>query len=284
MNQFQLPDNVGVGAVTLAVQDLDLLSQFYQNIIGLKKREASDQVVELGTEERSLLRLLHTPDGVPANRATGLFHFAILVPTRSALAHWLKHAASAGYQLDGAADHLVSEALYLSDPEGNGIEIYRDRPREEWRFERGELIMDTLPLDLAGLLAESPNTPFDKLPAGTKMGHIHLKVDKLEKGIHFFEDVLAFDKMVVMPGAGFLSAGGYHHHVGINTWHSHNAPPLGPNNLGLKSYTLEFLEETARKQLLSHLESKQLHVFTTPSDQPAIKDPFENIVILELAD
>ncbi len=179
-------------------------------------------------------------------RQTGLYHFAILVPTRRDLAVALVRLAQGGWQLDGASDHLVSEALYLSDPDGNGIEIYRDRPRAEWRRgPDGQLSMATLPLDLDDLLGELQTAPVDpvgdaQMPDGTRIGHVHLQVAELEQTEAFYAGVLGFDVMVRgYPGALFVAAGGYHHHVGLNTWHSRggSTPPSG--GIGLRAYELK---------------------------------------------
>src|SRR4051812_31941684 len=168
---------------------------------------------------------------------TGLFHLAILVPTRVELARAARRVMRFGWSLTGASDHLVSEALYLNDPEGNGIEIYRDRPREEWRYdERGEMQMATIPLDLDGVMGElAPDANGDAgMPAGTRTGHVHLQVSELPAAEEFYEHGLGFDVTVrSYPGALFVSAGGYHHHIGMNTWTSQGGSPPPPGSRGL---------------------------------------------------
>jgi catechol 2,3-dioxygenase len=175
-------------------------------------------------------------------RATGLFHLAILVPSRRELAFALARLAEAKVPLDGASDHLVSEALYLSDPDGNGIEIYRDRPREQWRQSEEGIEMATIPLDLQGVLGELDGaaTPPPSAAAGTRIGHVHLQVAELADSEAFYSGVLGFDVIVrAYPGALFLSAGGYHHHIGLNTWHSAGAAPPAPGSIGLRSFEVQ---------------------------------------------
>ena len=238
-----IPPETHIGKVRLRVADVDDLTTFYERVVGLRAVERSDGVVALGTDEgRALVELVSAPDGVPApGFSTGLFHFAILVPDRAELARSLRRIAETGWRLTGASDHLVSEALYLSDPEGNGIEIYRDRPREQWNRDKGELRMATLPLDLDGVLGEidageeSPNG----MPAGTTMGHVHLQVSDIPAAEGFYNGAIGLDVMVrSYPGALFLSAGGYHHHLGLNTWQSQGAPPPPEGALGLDRYEL----------------------------------------------
>jgi catechol 2,3-dioxygenase len=177
----------------------------------------------------------------PPSFSTGLFHLAILVPDRAELARSLQRVSAAGWRLTGASDHLVSEALYLQDPEGNGIEIYRDRPREEWRRNGDELAMATLPLDLESVLGEldAGEPPANGMPSSTTMGHVHLQVADIPAAEGFYNGALGLDVMVrSYPGALFLAAGGYHHHLGVNTWQSQGAPAPPDGALGLDRYEL----------------------------------------------
>jgi catechol 2,3-dioxygenase len=215
--------------------------------VGLRPLGTSNGVVGLGAEEgRPLVELVPSPDA-PLRRAgtTGLFHLAILVPSRLELARALRRVSESGWRLTGASDHLVSEALYLRDPEGNGIEIYRDRDREEWRRVGGEIEMDTLPLDLEGVLSElaGDEAPPAAMPPGTHIGHVHLNVADIPASQAFYRDALGFDVTVrTYPGALFVSAGGYHHHVGLNTWMAspstlgEGAPPPPPGARGLERF------------------------------------------------
>ena len=186
-------------------------------------------MVRLGPEGGpSLVELIGDPDAPRLRPATGLFHLALLVPSRVELARALRRVMNGGWQFTGASDHLVSEALYLRDPEYNGIEIYRDRPREEWSIVDGQIQMATLPLDLQGIAGLADDAG-DGMPAGTTMGHVHLQVAGLAPADSFYHRLLGMDVTVrSYPGALFMSAGGYHHHIGANTWESHGGPAPPP--------------------------------------------------------
>jgi catechol 2,3-dioxygenase len=232
----ELPADTRLGAIRLRAGDIGLLRDFYERVIGLRAIASEDGVTALGAGDRSLVELVSDPDA-PARppHTTGLFHLALLVPTRADLARALRRVFENGWHLSGASDHLVSEALYLSDPEGNGIELYRDRPREEWPREGDEIAMATLPLDLEDLLAE-PGAGDDApaMPDGTVLGHVHLQVKDLDSAAAFWVDALGLDVTASLyPGALFVSAGGYHHHVGLNTWAGVGAPrpPAGARGL-----------------------------------------------------
>jgi len=230
-----------MGAVRLAVADLDGARDFYRDAIGLSELPSDDDVVWLGTEERPIVELVGDPEAPPRPRGTsGLFHLAILVPSRPDLARALQRVAEAGWHLTGASDHLVSEALYLNDPEGNGIELYRDRPREEWPFRDGVLQMDTLPLDLDGVLGELRREDTNSgMPPETRMGHVHLNVGDLTAAEAFYSSALGFGVTVRgYPGALFVSAGGYHHHLGLNTWAGEGAPPPPAGSRGLVEFEI----------------------------------------------
>ena len=238
-----IPPDTSVGKVRLRVADLDDLTTFYERVVGLQAVERGGDVTRLGAADgEPLIELVGAPDAPAApSFSTGLFHLAILVPDRAELARSLQRVAGAGWRLTGASDHLVSEALYLQDPEGNGIEIYRDRPREEWRRNGDELAMATLPLDLEGVLGEldPDERPANGMPAGTTMGHVHLQVADIPASERFYNRGLGLDVMVrSYPGALFLAAGGYHHHLGLNTWQSQGAPPPPEGALGLDRYEL----------------------------------------------
>jgi catechol 2,3-dioxygenase len=231
-----------LGPVRLTVGDLEGLRGFYRDTIGLTELEPSNGVVRLGTGDPSdgaIVELAGDPDAPPRPRGTsGLFHLAILVPSRPDLARALQRVADSGWRLSGASDHLVSEALYTSDPEGNGIELYRDRPRDQWPVRDGVLQMDTLPLDLDGVLGELRREDAEApMPHGTRIGHVHLNVGDLTAAEAFYSGALGFDVMVRgYPGALFVSAGGYHHHLGLNTWVGEGAPPPPPGSRGLREF------------------------------------------------
>ena len=233
-----------MGAVRLTVADLERARDFYRDAIGLTELDSSNGVTRLGAGDRSALpvvELVGDPDAPPRPRGTsGLFHLAILVPSRADLARSLQRVAEAGWRLSGASDHLVSEALYLSDPESNGIELYRDRPRDKWPIRDGVLQMDTLPLDLDGVLGELRREDASAgMPPGTRIGHVHLNVGDLTPAEAFYSGAMGFDITVRgYPGALFVSAGGYHHHLGLNTWAGEGAPPPPEGSRGLREFEI----------------------------------------------
>ena len=231
-----------IGVVRLAVADLDRATGFYERAVGLRRLGDRGETVRLGPEGGApILELEHAPDAPPRPPGTtGLFHFAILVPGRGDLAAAIHRVTDAGWGFTGASDHLVSEALYLRDPEHNGIEIYRDRPREEWDYDGDEVRMATIPLDAEGVLREQGEAdPAGSMPAATTMGHVHLNVADLDATEEFYARHLGLDVTVRnFPGALFLSAGGSHHHVGANTWNGEGAPPPPPGALGLRSFEI----------------------------------------------
>jgi catechol 2,3-dioxygenase len=232
-----------IGKVRLRVADVDDLTAFYERVVGLSAVERDGDVARLAPEGgEPLIELVSAPGAPPApSFSTGLFHLAILVPDRAELARSLRRVDGAGWRLTGASDHLVSEALYLRDPEGNGIEIYRDRPRDQWHRDNDELRMATLPLDLQGVLDElgKDGEATNGMPAATTMGHVHLQVADIPASEGFYNGALGLDVMVrSYPGALFLAAGGYHHHLGLNTWQSEGAPPPPEGALGLDCYEL----------------------------------------------
>ena len=226
-----------LGAVRLRVADLERSTAFYTRAIGLVPvgGDVTDGLVRLGAPDgTAIVELESDPDAPPRRRgAGGLFHLAILVPSRRDLAEALARAVGAGARFSGASDHLVSEALYLNDPEGNGIEIYRDRPRDEWPRASGAVRMDTLPMDVEGVMATlGEAAPASTVPAGTTLGHVHLMVESLDTARRFYVGVVGFDVMVdTYPGALFVAAGGYHHHVGLNVWMSDRPADEGARGL-----------------------------------------------------
>ena len=251
-----LPADTRLGAIRLRAGDVDRLRAFYETTIGLELLGADDGVTALGVDGRPLVELVPGPDApARAARSTGLFHLALLVPTRADLARTLRRVEAAGWPLSGASDHLVSEALYLADPESNGIELYRDRPRDDWPLLGGTVEMATLPLDLRELLGEPGGETADaSMPAGTTLGHVHLQVAELGDSERFWVDALGFDVTVrSYPGALFTSAGGYHHHVGLNTWAGVGAPPPPPGARGLVRFEVVVPDETTLAEVAERL-------------------------------
>lgn len=229
-----------MGAVHLTVADLDRSVGFYRDAIGLEVLALGDDAASFGAGGEELVHLVELPGAAPSRGHTGLFHLALRVPARVDLAQWLTHAARTRVPLAGMSDHFVSEAIYLQDPDDHGIEIYWDRPRQLWEGRIGE--MTTAALDIDDLLTElvAPQTePFEGLPPGTDMGHVHLRVRDVPDAIRFYRDVLGFALMTTYgPHAAFLAAGGYHHHIGANVWQSMGAPAPPPGTASLRHATV----------------------------------------------
>jgi catechol 2,3-dioxygenase len=265
-----------LGAVHLTVGDLARSLDYYRTVIGLDVLAAEDGRASVGAGERELLVLVEVPGARPAHGYTGLYHFALLVPARPDLARWLAHAARDRVPLTGLSDHDVSEAIYLRDPDYHGIEIYCDRPRELWEGQVASRLT-TAPLDVQSLLAElddPESEPFDGLAAGTVMGHVHLKVAAIPETIAFYRDGLGFALMAQLGDqAAFLAAGGYHHHLGSNTWESEGAakPPAGM--AALRHFTVVLPDEAARERVLERVGAKD----------STLADPSGNELVLEVA-
>ncbi len=277
------PDTA-VGTVRLLVSDLHQAREFYQRAIGFQAAELEDGTLVLGVPgERPLIELSGDPSAASLHRrATGLYHLAIRVPSRRDLALALVRLAEARWPLDGASDHLVSEALYLSDPDGNGIEIYRDRPCEQWPRAGDRLEMATLALDLRDLLGEldESSVPQPLAPAGTRIGHVHLQVADLAAAEAFYADILGFEAMVRgYPGALFVSAGGYHHHIGLNTWHSLGAGAPPPGAIGLRSFAVELPSQRELEVLLERVSSAGIEI-DHGAGGALIRDPAGNGIVL----
>jgi catechol 2,3-dioxygenase len=240
---FRLPADTRLAEVRLRVADLARSITYYETVLGMRLIRRGDGNAMLGAhgDDRPLLELseLKGARPVPTRGRTGLFHFAILLPDRPSLGRFVRHLDDLGAKA-GAGDHLVSEALYLHDPDGLGIEVYADRPRNMWRRIDRELMMATDPVDFAGLIAAAGNAPWTGLPAGSVMGHVHLHVGSIEKAAAFFSEALGFDRMVwTYPGALFFGAGGYHHHLGTNIWAGATAVPMRADEAGLIEWTIE---------------------------------------------
>lgn len=241
-----MDDRAHIGSIELRVADLERSRRFYTEAIGLEpvadppSRGAGDPL-SLGAGGRPLVVLSEVEPGAPAPPSTtGLFHLAILHPSRAELAKALRRLAEQGGRLDGASDHAVSEALYLHDPDWNGIELYRDRPKEDWpQSPDGSVGMVTLPLDVQSLIAESEAVDGARVHPDTVMGHVHLRVSDLERSVAFYRDELGMNlRARYGDQAAFLAAGDYHHHVGINTWHSLGGGPPPHGSAGLERFTI----------------------------------------------
>lgn len=252
-----------VGEVGLKVMDLPKMTLFYKEVIGFESISETEREVRLGVGGKTLLKLETADEILPKQqRYAGLYHFAILLPNRKELGKALLHLYNNGVGL-GSSDHLVSEALYLSDPEGNGIEIYRDRETEEWKWSGDQVTMAVDPLDAAGLVqeAQAAGEEWSGLPAGTVMGHIHLHVSNLKKAERFYVEGLGFEIVASMGGqALFLADYNYHHHIGLNVWNGVGIPALPKEVAGLGYYTLVLENEEKRDHLVARLKSLDTEV------------------------
>jgi catechol 2,3-dioxygenase len=272
---FALTRPAHVDTAHLVVTDLPLVARYYREIIGLSTIEAGPSGAVLGVAGVPLLTLSTGSNVARAPRtAAGLFHTAFLVPNRAELGAWLAQAVHKGVQLDGASDHLVSEAIYLSDPEGNGIEIYRDRQPSEWTYvEDGMVQMATQRLDLQALYDEARKEGWQGMADGTAIGHIHLQVGDVPQADMFYRDVLGLKVMARYPGASFFATGGYHHHIAANVWNSRGAPNRAGNMSGLSDYTLKFTDPAQLQAALASLEKLEIDTRRTASGW-ALKDPW----------
>lgn len=288
MVDFVIHPHTRLGPVHLVVSNLARALRFYGDVLGLRAGERRDGNVDLVADGMTpLVVLKERPDARPKPpRTTGLYHFALLLPSRADLALWLRHLAEAGYPLQGAADHLVSEALYLADPDGNGIEIYADRPRDAWPRRDGQVQMATDPLDVPGLLSElnGDDRPWEGVPAGMRVGHVHLHVADLDQAQAFYCDNLGFDLVTYYPPASrasalFVSAGGYHHHIGLNVWAGVGAPPPPPDAVGLRFYTIHLPDEEELARTVEHLRASSVELEETDG-AISLQDPSGNRIRL----
>ncbi len=283
---YRLPEATRLGPIRLQVSDLERSVEFYRHVLGLDAVSDSAGQASLGAPggAEPLVELVQHPGAhpVPRRGRLGLYHFALLLPERRELARLAVHLGEIGSGF-GMGDHGVSEALYLTDPDGLGIEVYADRPRGSWEWSGRQLVMTTEALDLAGLVAQADGPPdgtrFDGISAGAVVGHIHLHVGDLEQAARFYHEALGFDKVVwSYPGALFLSAGGYHHHVGANTWAA-GAPAAGPDDARLLSWRLVLPETRDVERLVASLDSRGYRVESTNGARRAA-DPWGTVVEL----
>jgi catechol 2,3-dioxygenase len=285
MNEKTIEATLRCGVVRLAVRELAQSLAYYQERIGLKVHRREGAVAFLGAGGDDLLALVEQPGARPVQRGrTGLYHFALLTPDRAALSRVLNHLLATNTPIDGASDHGVSEALYLTDPDGHGIEIYRDRPRREWPFVKGSLAMTTDPLDVRGVVAaDRMQAPWDGIDARTVMGHVHLHVAHLDDAVRFYVDRLGLDLMQRFGGqAAFVAAGGYHHHLGLNTWAGVGAPPPSPDAARLLDFELILPDADALAQTVVRLE--QAAITATPDGVGwKLADPSMNQIVLRVA-
>ncbi|VEU79725.1 VOC family protein [Haploplasma axanthum] len=239
MSKYHTADNLYVDNVTLMVKDIDKSLKFYTESLGLTLLNNKSNIYELGTKKRVLVILIHNENALPKERTTGLYHFALLLPDRRFLGQLINHFIVINQKIVGGSDHDVSEALYLSDPDGNGIEIYADRLDTLWKYENDEIVMSTEAMDYEDLIKHAYNAKWTEMPEDTVMGHVHFHVTSLINAGNFFIDTLGFNQMLYYgTSALFLSNKGYHHHVGLNTWNGVTAKNRADNMVGLVGYHL----------------------------------------------
>lgn len=280
--EFHIKPKTFVEHIHVKVEDLERSLRFYQGILGLKILQQTEKTRVLSADGKKPLITIEVPEAVVKKqpRTTGLYHFALLLPKRADLAKTLRHLAASNVRLQGASDHAVSEAIYLADPDGNGIEIYSDRPASAWEWNNQEVVMATKPLDVQGLMAEDDGQSWSGLPEGTLMGHIHLHVDNIEKSREFYCDGLGFDVVSrIADHAMFISTGGYHHHIAFNVWNGTGAQPPVENSVGMRFYTIVYPSEAARSEAVQRLTA--LGYTVNHRDQAiAVTDPAGNQIEL----
>jgi len=276
MKKMNIPDNTKIQSIDLRVNDLEKSFNFYSDLLGFKEIETKDNISFLSAngKEPYLIKLTEDKNSVqrPAH-TTGLYHIAIRFPNRKELARVFLRLFNQQYKFQGFSDLLVSEAIYLADPEGNGIELYTDKPRSEWKWHIGEIQMETLPLNLSVLTDElEDREAWNGIHPETDIGHIHLNVSNLFKAEKFYNDILGFNiTSSAYPGALFLSAGGYHHHIGVNTWNSNNGKTAPKNSTGLISFTVK-IDDIKYLELLKEKAEKEGLLLSANSDSISIMD------------
>lgn len=283
----RLPDATHLGPVRLQIADLRRALGFYQDVLGLRVLEAEAGGALLGAhgDGRVLVELNERRGAVPSPRGArlGLYHYAILLPDRASLGRLVRHFADAGVHA-GAGDHLVSEAFYLTDPDGLGIEVYADRPRSSWRRVGRELMMATDPVDVADLLRAAGDGRWTGMPAGTVIGHVHLHVGDLARAAAFFSEALGFDRITwSYPGALFLSAGGYHHHLGTNTWAGPGATSPSAEEARLLEWTVELPDANAIAEAARRLADAGYPAERVADGEVVATDPWGTGVRLRVA-
>lgn len=274
---FHRKPSTHVGQVRIKVKNLSRSLAFYEEVIGFQVSHQTDSTADLTADGKTVLLTLEQPDGVAdkQGKTTGLYHFALLLPTRSDLAQFVLHLSDRNLPV-GSADHLVSEALYLSDPDGNGIEVYRDRDPSVWSWNGSEVRMATDPLNFRDLLAGVNERKWNGLPSGTVMGHIHLHVSDLQETERFYTQGLGFEVVCRYGGqALFISSGKYHHHIGLNTWNGVGAPRPAANSVGLESFDVVYPNEEARARAVANLREMGAAV-TEEAEGLSVADPSGN--------
>lgn len=281
MNKFH-DNNIFVREIRLKVLDIEKSKEFYTEIMGFKVLESNKKEITFTTDGiNSILSITQPKDVVPKlPRRTGIYHFALLLPSRKDLGLFLKHIRDNDYPIIGGSNHGVSEAVYLQDPDDNGIEVYADIDSSLWKWKENQISMVSDPLDYKGIIDETGESKWSGIPKDTIIGHIHLHVGDLEKAKDFYCNGLGFDLVMNMANSAlFLSSAGYHHHIGLNIWNGINAPSLPDNSVGMEYYTLVFPDETTRENKINNLKHMGYDVFNKNS-LIFTKDPSNNLVQL----
>jgi catechol 2,3-dioxygenase len=281
-----LPDTLRLGAVHLTVTDLDRSIPFYEHSLGLRLHSRSEGVARMGTGDDDLLVLVEQPDARAAGRHAGLYHYALLFPSRLDLARAAQRLAATDTPISGASDHGISEAIYLPDPDGNGIELAADRPRDQWPdlsdpgWDGGPE-----PLDLPSLFAlVADKEPLPQADPGLVVGHVHLHVGDVDEGLAFYRDILGFELMTLIArSAAFLAAGGYHHHVGINVWQGRGVPPAPADAVGLRHWTVVLDHQSEVDAIVERLAAAGIPAQQT-AEGTLVRDPWETAVVFTSAD
>lgn len=275
-----------MGYVHYTVRDLDKQIAFYRDLLGFRLLWREGDVASLGTEKRELLRLTADETAGRDRRSTGLYHTAFLVPTRWDLAHWVRRIIETRTPVQGTSNHGTHLAIYLPDPEGNGVELAWDFPPEQWPMRDGKWVLEAMPregVDIEALLLEleKDQRQWQGIDGDTRVGHIHLHVASLEDTEHFYSDVLGFDVTAGGPamGALFMSAGGYHHHIAGNIWKGENAPPPHPGALGLRYFSIVLPDQDALDEVLSRVKEAGIETFPL-TEGVLVYDPSRNGVLL----
>jgi catechol 2,3-dioxygenase len=272
-----LQPDTQIGLVQIRVSNLERSLTFYQNVVGLSVLRQTGREVEMTADGQNVLLILREIENarvIRPNSVAGLYHFAILVPDRPSLGLVVRNLISSGIEV-GQGDHLVSEALYIQDPDNNGIEMYRDRPKSEWKYDaEGHVMMSTDPVDVDGLLAASEGLSWNGLPAGTVIGHVHFHVGNLNKAKAFYVDLLGFELTANYGSAAmFISAGGYHHHIGLNVWAGQGAPAAPADTVGIDYFTLILTNEEERNAVVERVRQAGYAV-TEVNGNPTFQDPW----------
>lgn len=278
-----LPAELSLGPVHLIVTDLDRSVGFYETAIGLQLIAREDDTAHLGAGAGELLVLHEHPDARRAGRHAGLYHFALLHPTRQELGRALRRLAETGTPIQGASDHGISWAIYLPDPDGNGIELAADQPRENWGNLRDPRTIGPRPLDMQDLLATiGPDEVTTHADRDLRVGHLHLHVGDVDEALAFYRDVVGFEVQTLFEGAAFVSAGGYHHHLGLNTWRGEGVPPPPADAVGLEHWTVR-IDRDSMGALRGRLERTGVEIEEEAGGAILVRDPWNAALRFEAA-